>query len=107
MANQDHQILTIIPPQKDADSDVRPQSGHGTQIKNEDGDSVYGVTSINIEILPDEVIRARFEAFINLNHQFSVSPYMSKMWAQDPTDGKVKYINKIEFDDGKVVQAGE
>jgi len=106
MSNQDQQILTVIPPQREVGS-LRAQSGTGTQIKNEDGDLVYGVTSINIEILPDDVIRARFESFVNLNHQFSVVPYISKMWAQDPTDGKVKYINRIEFEDGKVIEAGE
>jgi len=104
MSNQ-RDILSIIPPEEAGSHGVMP--GFGTRIHNQSGERIDGITKVNIEIVPDDAIRAYFDAFVNLNSEFKVQPFINKMWAQDPTDGDVKYIKRIEFADGNTLQENE
>ena len=103
MSNQ-RNILTIVPPPVNENGLM---VGRQAQVCNQQGEQIGGVTEVNMEIVPDDVIRARLDVFINLNSEFKVRPFINRMWAQDPTDGEVKYIKRIVFEDGNELQENE
>jgi hypothetical protein len=77
-------------------------SGFGTTVTNaETGEEIKGIASLNISIVPDDIIRVEAQIFLAETEVNGVA----RFYASDPSTGETKQLVRIEFADGTVWSA--